>query len=132
MELKHNKYDIFIYVLSFILIIGLLIVSNVVTSQAEGKIKYAIVTIEGKQKYKLNMSEDKEIVLTKDKYPSLLGEMIIEIKDNKVRVKKEESPLHYCSMQGWVDSVAKPIVCLPNAVVVTIMGQEVPDNDWEM
>ena len=132
MELKHNKWDIFVYVLSFILIICLVVVSNVVTSKAEGKIKYAIVMVEGKQKFKLNMNEDKEIVLTKDKYPSLLGEMIIEIKDKRVRVKKEESPLHYCSMQGWVDSVAKPIVCLPNAVVVTIMGQEVPDNDWEM
>lgn len=132
MELKHNKYDIFVYILSFVLVIGLLITSNIVTSKAEGKVKYAIVTIEGKQKYKLNMSEDKEIVLSKDKYPSLLGEMIIEIKNNKVRVKKEESPLHYCSMQGWVDSVAKPIVCLPNEVVITIMGQETPDNDWEM
>lgn len=132
MELKHNKYDIFIYILSFILISCLLVISNVVTNKAEGKVKYAIVTIEGKQKFKLNMDEDIEIVLTKDKYPSLLGEMIIEIKDNKVRVKKEESPLHYCSMQGWVDSVARPIVCLPNSVVVTIMGQEVPDSDWEM
>jgi len=132
MELKHNKYDIIVYVLSFILILGLLLTSNSISKKAEGKIKYAIITIEGKQKYKLNMNEDIEIVLTKDKYPSLLGEMIIEIKDNKVRVKKEESPLHYCSMQGWVDSVAKPIVCLPNAVIVTIMGQEVPDNDWEM
>ena len=132
MELKHNKHDVFVYVLSFILIIGLLIVSNVVTNKANGKIKYAIVTIEGKQRYKLNMNEDVEIVLREDKYPSLLGEMIIEIKDKKVRVKKEESPLHYCSLQGWVDSVAKPIVCLPNSVVVTIMGQELPDNDWEM
>ena len=132
MELKHNKYDIFVYVLSLMLIVCLLVISNVLTSKAEGKIKYAIVTVEGKQKYKLNMSEDVEIVLTKDKYPSLLGEMIIEIKDGRVRVKKEESPLHYCSMQGWVDSVAKPIVCLPNSVVVTVMGQEIPDNDWEM
>jgi len=132
MELKHNKYDIFVYVVSLMLIVCLLVISNVLTSKAEGKIKYAIVTVEGKQKYKLNMSEDVEIVLTKDKYPSLLGEMIIEIKDGRVRVKKEESPLHYCSMQGWVDSVAKPIVCLPNSVVVTVMGQEIPDNDWEM
>lgn len=132
MELKHNKYDILIYVLSFVLIIGLLITSNIVTGKAEGKVKYAVVTIDGKQKYKLNMSEDRELVLNKDKYPSLLGEMIIEIKDNKVRVKKEESPLHYCSMQGWVDSVAKPIVCLPNEVVITIVGQETPDFDLEM
>ena len=132
MELKHNKCDVLIYILSFILIIGLIVASNIITGKAEGKVKYAIVTIEGKQKFKLNMNEDKELVLSKDKYPSLLGEMIIEIKDNKVRVKKEESPLHYCSMQGWVDSVAKPIVCLPNSVVITVMGQEVPDNDWEM
>lgn len=132
MGLKHNKYDMIIYGISLILIVGLLIVSNIVTSKANGNIKYAIVTIEGKQKYKLDMSNDTELVLTKEKYSSLLGEMIIEIKDNKVRVKKEESPLHYCSMQGWVDSVAQPIVCLPNAVIVTIMGQSIPENDWEM
>ena len=65
-------------------------------------------------------------------YDKDYNNIVIEIKDKRVRVKKEESPLHYCSMQGWVDSVARPIVCLPNAVVVTIMGQEVPDNDWEM
>ena len=78
------------------------------------------------------MSEDIEIVLEEEKYSSLLGEMVIEIKDNKVRVKKEESPLHYCSMQGWVDSVAKPIVCLPNGVIITIIGQNVYDNDLEL
>ena len=132
MELKHNKHDIFVYIISFILIISLLIVSNVITKNANGKVWYAIVTIEGKQKYKLDMNKDVEIVLNPNKYSSLLGEMIIEIKNKKVRVKKEESPLHYCSMQGWIDSVAKPIVCLPNAVIVTIMGQETPDNDWEM
>ena len=132
MELKHNKHDIIVYVVSFLLIVCLLIVSNVITNRAEGDVLYAIVTIEGKQKFKLDMSKDMEIVLNQDKYQSLLGEMIIEIKDKKVRVKKEESPLHYCSMQGWVDSVAKPIVCLPNAVIITVMGQATPDNDWEM
>ena len=132
MELKHNKYDIIVYIISFILICVLFIVSNAVTNKAKGEVLYAIVTIEGKQKYKLDMNEDVEIVLSPDKYSSLLGEMIIEIKDKKVRVKKEESPLHYCSMQGWVDSVARPIVCLHNAVIITIMGKATPDNDWEM
>ena len=132
MELKHNRYDIFIYVICFCLIISLLFASNVITSKAKGDILYAVVTIEGKQKFKLNMNEDIELSLSPNKYPSLLGEMIIEIKDKKVRVKKEESPLHYCSMQGWVDSVAKPIVCLPNSVIVTVMGQALPDADWEM
>jgi len=132
MELKHNKHDIIVYIISFVLIVGLLIVSNVITNRARGKVLYAVVTIEGKQKFKLDMNEDTELILSPEKYSSLLGEMIIEIKDKRVRVKKEESPLHYCSMQGWVDSVAKPIVCLPNAVIITVMGQEVPDVDWEM
>jgi len=132
MELKHNKHDIIVYIISFVLIVGLLIVSNVITNRARGKVLYAVVTIEGKQKFKLDMNEDTELILSPEKYSSLLGEMIIEIKDKRVRVKKEESPLHYCSMQGWVDSVAKPIVCLPNAVIITVMGQEVPDVEWEM
>ena len=132
MELKHNKFDIFVYIISFILVLCLLIVSNVIISNNEGKVRYAIITIEGKQKFKLDMREDKEIVLKEDKYPSLLGEMIIEIKDNRIRVKKEASPLHYCSIQGWVDSVAKPIVCLPNAVIIVIIGQDIGDNDLEL
>ena len=132
MEIKHNKHDIVIYIISFLLIVCLLVVSNYVTNKAKGKVLYAIVTIEGKQKFKLDMNEEIELVLSPDKYSSLLGEMIIEIKDKRVRVKKEESPLHYCSMQGWVDNVARPIVCLPNAVIITVVGQETPDNDWEM
>lgn len=132
MELKHNKHDIIVYVISFVLIVCLLFVSNSITNKAKGKVLYAVVTIEGKQRFKLDMNEDTELVLKPEKYSSLLGEMIIEIKNKRVRVKKEESPLHYCSMQGWVDGVARPIVCLPNAVIVTVMGQETPDNDWEM
>lgn len=132
MELKHNKSDILVYIISFVLVVCLLVVSNVIKSSNEGKVRYAVITIEGKQKFKLDMSEDKEIILKEDKYPSLLGEMIIEIKDNKVRVKKEESPLHYCSMQGWVDSAYKPIVCLPNSVIVMIVGQAISDNDLEL
>ena len=132
MDLRHNKSDILVYIISFILIVCLLIISNVIVSSNDGRVKYAIITVNGEQKYKLDMREDTEIMLKEEKYPSLLGEMIIEIKDNKVRVKKEESPLHYCSMQGWVDSVAKPIVCLPNGVIVTIVGQDVSDNDLEL
>ena len=132
MELKHNKYDIFVYVFSFVLIVALLIVSNVITNRAKGDILYAVVTIEGRQKFKLDMNEDIELVLKQDKYSSLLGEMVIEIKDKRVRVKKEESPLNYCSKQGWVDRVGKPIVCLPNSVIVTIVGESAPDVDWEM
>ena len=51
-----------------------------------------------------------------------LGEVEIEVKDGKVRVEKENSPYHYCSIQGYVSDPATPIICLPNEVVVQIEG----------
>lgn len=51
-----------------------------------------------------------------------LGEVEIEVKDGKVRVEKEYSPYHYCSIQGYVSDPATPIICLPNEVVVQIEG----------
>ena len=62
MELKHNKIDVLVYVISFVLVVCLLVVSNVVAGKNEGKVRYAIITVEGEQKYKLDMSENKEIV----------------------------------------------------------------------
>ena len=132
MRIKHNKWDLLIYIVSLFLIVVLLTITNIVTNKAKGGVLYAIVTINGEQTFKLDMREDREIVLSPDKYSSLLGEMIIEVKNEKVRVKKEESPLHYCSIQGWVDSVARPIVCLPNAVIITVVGNDSLGNDWEM
>lgn len=47
------------------------------------------------------------------------GDVIIEVKNNKIRVIEENSPLHICSKQGWV-SDGTPIVCLPNKIVIKI------------
>ncbi len=48
------------------------------------------------------------------------GEVIIESKKNKIRVKKESSPLHLCSKQGYISSSLETIVCLPNKIVIKI------------
>ncbi|WP_075878100.1 NusG domain II-containing protein [Merdibacter massiliensis] len=53
-----------------------------------------------------------------------LGEVMVEINDGKVRVEKENSPYHYCSIQGYVSDPSTPIICLPNEVVVRIEGSE--------
>lgn len=54
------------------------------------------------------------------KVKGTLGPVTIEIKDSKVRVEKETSPNHLCSIQGWVSESNRPIVCLPNNIVVEI------------
>ena len=53
-----------------------------------------------------------------------LGEVLVEVNEGHVRVEKETSPYHYCSIQGYVSDPSTPIICLPNEVVVTIEGSE--------
>lgn len=47
------------------------------------------------------------------------GDVLIEVKDKKIRVEKETSPLHICSKQGYVDDNT-PIICLPNKIIIKI------------
>lgn len=72
---------------------------------------------------------DNELVLTidlnKDDIYSVMGfngEVKIEVKNNKLRVIKEESPLHLCSSEGFKNKGS--IVCLPNKIVISFSNEE--------
>ncbi len=50
--------------------------------------------------------------------------LVIEYKDNKVRVIEETSPQNICQLQGWSNSPLKPITCLPNNLVILIKAKD--------
>lgn len=54
--------------------------------------------------------------------PEFIAPITLEIKDKKVRVEKEESPLNLCSIKGFTDKVGDPVLCLPNSFYFVIMG----------
>ena len=58
-----------------------------------------------------------------------LGDVQVEVKDKGVRVEKENSPYHLCSIQGWVEDANRPIVCLPNNIVVQIEASDTDSDD---
>lgn len=61
------------------------------------------------------------------------GEAVVEILDGRVRVlpmPKEICPLGLCSSIGWVNRSGDAIVCLPNRLVLTMVGGQV-DEVWE-
>lgn len=132
MSLKINKIDIIIIVLAILLVGSIVIVSNGIFKNINSENKYVLISIDGEDKFKYKLDEDRTIILKKEDYKTLLGDMVIEIKDNKVRVEKEESAKNYCSKQGWVENVATPIFCLPNSVVITIIGNNDSDLDWQV
>ena len=58
-----------------------------------------------------------------------LGDVQVEVKDKRVRVEKENRPYHLCSIQGWVEDANRPIVCLPNNIVVQIEASDTDSDD---
>lgn len=105
-----NKYDkrLIWIVLLFVLI--LLSIKLIFKSDSN----YAYVYYENKVILEIDLRINKEYIV--DGYN---GEVLIEVRDRKIRVEKETSPLHICSKQGYV-SDNTPIICLPNKIIIKI------------
>ncbi|HDP69450.1 MAG TPA: NusG domain II-containing protein [Actinobacteria bacterium] len=52
------------------------------------------------------------------------GESIIEVANGKVRMVSSPCPNHNCVARGWISAPGDMIVCVPNQVVVKIIGCE--------
>jgi hypothetical protein len=85
----------------------------------------AVVSYREEEVLRIDMSVDDTYVVE-----GTLGDVFIEVKDKALRVEKETSPYHLCSIQGWVEFANVPIVCLPNHIVIMIENAEVnPDGE---
>ena len=52
------------------------------------------------------------------------GDVVIEYKENKIRVIDEISPRHICRYQGWSNSPLIPITCLPNNIIILVEAEK--------
>lgn len=126
MRFKINLTDIIIFSITIIFSISLLFSFNYLSNNLNEDL-YVDVNIDGNKIYSYKIDEDRTIILLADDYPSLLGNLIIEIKDSKVRVVEETSPNNYCSLKGYIEKAYTSLVCLPNGVIITIVGNSESD-----
>ncbi|PAT02067.1 hypothetical protein CI105_04170 [Candidatus Izimaplasma bacterium ZiA1] len=56
------------------------------------------------------------------------GPVVIQYKENQVRVIDEISPKHICQSQGFTSSPLLPLTCLPNKVVIIIKAASTTDE----
>lgn len=117
---KADKIFIMIVILCAILSYVPLLISDYLNSD---KKKEAIVSY--KNDVILAIDLYKNAVYTVD---GTLGPVDIEVQDQAVRVEKENSPYHLCSIQGWVSQPNRPIICLPNNIVVEIKASETNED----
>ena len=114
-----NKNDIKLII--FIIIIGFVCIFLINFNKEEGN------TIEVYYEDKLILSADLNIdnVYTVD---GKLGDVVIEVKDRKVRVLKENSPRNICSREGYISDSTKPLICLPNKIIIKIVDSSKIDG----
>ena len=107
-----NKNDIKLII--FILVIVGILILIINLNKKEGD------TVEVYYKDDLVLSADLSInnIYTVE---GLLGNVVIEVKDKKVRVVKDNSPKKICSKEGYISDSTKPLICLPNKVVIKIV-----------
>ena len=111
MSRKINKYDI-ILILTIICISIIFITLNKLNSKQGTN---ALVYYDNKLIKTIDLSIDKTYNIK-----GYNGNVVIVVKDNKIKVKEEKSPLHLCSKQGYISKSYETIVCLPNKIVIEI------------
>lgn len=118
---RTDKVFIVVLVLLSVALYGT-IRTMVISSTSDMKI--AVVTYRDKEVLRIDMSKDG--IYTVD---GTLGDVVIEVENNRIRVKEEISPYNICSIQGWVEYVRVPIVCLPNHIMILIEAQTNEDDE---
>lgn len=126
--LKYNLFDVIVGAVSVFLVVILMIVNNVSFSEAKetnNKVVYVFYKTKKLEEFTTYYNEMKitelEIIINKEKYPDLLGNMKILInKEKGICIKEVTCPNHLCEDMGWVNRVGIPVVCLPNDVYVVI------------
>jgi hypothetical protein len=119
-----NRSDkIFIALVLVVSLILYLSLQWFVTSST-GQSTVAVVTYKDKEVMRIDMGINKNYTVK-----GTLGDVLIEVKNKAIRVEKETSPYHLCSLQGWVQYANVPIVCLPNHIVILIQNAKSGGED---
>ena len=133
-SLKFKIFDIFIVAFVVVAIVASIITTNVVFSRDLKdsyvvQIYYQGELLEDKQIKVKDVDNEMVIVLKKQDYDKLLGDVTILInKDKGICISEVTCPNETCLKMGWVRSVGYPVTCLPNGVHVMITSPDV-DQD---
>lgn len=122
--LNLNRYDKALMI--FIAVSALALYATLVlfVQSAASSTSVAVVSYKSDEILRIDLSKNANYTVK-----GTLGDVTIEVLDQKIRVEKETSPYHLCSIQGWVQYTNVPIVCLPNDIVILIENAGNPNQE---
>jgi len=98
-----------------ILIALLIAIMLLISHNAPYRSTEAEVYVQGKAYMKIDLSKDATY--------NIANHMIVEVLDEKIRAQESDCPEKLCVKQGWISSPEVPIVCLPNKILIKIVGK---------
>ena len=84
---------------------------------------WQFIVVDDKEILKIDLNTNKEYTVK-----GYLGDVVLEVKNKKIRVKEETSDKHICSKEGYIYTNNKSLVCMPNKIIVKIISE---DNDLD-
>lgn len=116
--LKKKTADV--YAFSILLLALSLLISLInIYNRPSGDL-YVSVYIESQLVNQYSLYEKQTITFESSTYPVLLGDIVLAIDDQRIRIIQETSPLNVCSEQGWVATPGLPLICAPNYFMAVI------------
>ncbi|MDI6840863.1 MAG: NusG domain II-containing protein [bacterium] len=97
--------------------------SGIKIKSLHSKPSYCIISVNGKDVYKLSLFESRKVTVT-----GPLGESIIEIANGSVRMIASPCPLKVCVHQGFIHNSDDVIICIPNQVMIRMTGEKETDS----
>ena len=126
MKLKKLDYAVII-VLTIITIVSFII--TLIFSNRKFDSEYVEIHVDGKLYKKVPLNNNEETI----KVVSASGTNIIQISKGKAHILEADCPDKVCIKDGYIDNPSKILVCLPNKVVVQVIGnskQMTDDNAY--
>lgn len=114
-----NKSDIKLVVILAVIVTLVFVIINI--TKEEGSM--AEVYYEDELVLTIDLNVDGEYTVDGE-----LGDVVLEVKDRKIRVKSENSPKNICSKEGFIGDSSRTLICLPNKIIVKIVGESEIDG----
>lgn len=110
----------------FIAVISLASLGFVTNQATNFKEKYVSIQVNGEEIKKIIF--DKKIIGKTFPINTEYGYNLVEIGDGRVRVIEADCPDKIDVKQGYISETHEMIVCLPNRLVIEIIGEEDDDD----
>lgn len=108
------KYRVDILVVASFLVLAVVVLGVINLTKTEGA--YAEVVVDGDAVGEYSLSVDGEYSLNG-------GTNILTVKDGVAYMSFSDCPDHTCEISGKIKYVGETIVCLPNRLTITIIGE---------